>query len=339
MVKKVILADIAAAAGVSPATVDRVLNDRGGVGADKVQRVLACARELNIDRNLQQRAGPTVRVAVVMHDLSNPFYAELSQAFHLALKSLPTASMTLQQYYCDILQPQSTASLLRRLGREYDALIVASPDHPLITSALQDITKQIPVVTMVSDLPFSGRREYVGLDNRAAGRTAGELMGRFVGKQGGGVAIVSGLQQLLCQGEREAGFRAVLAERYPACQLVAVLETREQPDRTESLISQLLARHPDLVGIYNITAGDPGIATALRQAGREQDVVFITHELTSDRRQLLMEGVIDVVVDQNPALEAVTALQVVAKIVGLSDAQGEHNITPFTLYLRENCAN
>ena len=59
----------------------------------------------------------------------------------------------------------------------------------------------------------------------------GELMGRFVGTAGGGIVVVSGLQRFVGQGEREMGFRSVLAERYPQCRLVAVVETRSSRRR------------------------------------------------------------------------------------------------------------
>jgi LacI family transcriptional regulator len=171
----------------------------------------------------------------------------------------------------DVLAPKETADMLRRIAGSQDALVVILPDHQLITSALQEITPNVPVVTMVSDLPQSERMAYVGLDNRTAGRTAGELMGRFVGKEGRDIVVVLGLQSFIGQGEREMGFRAVLAERHPHCKLLAVLETREQPEKAGELVHGILRKDPDVAGIYNLSAGDPRNCRSFEalQAGRQ----------------------------------------------------------------------
>lgn len=337
MSKRSGLADIAAAAGVSTATVDRVLNGRGGVSPDKERRVLDWARKLNVDRNLDRRPTRIVRIGVVMQKPANPFYELLRRAFVKANSVYFNVSILITQFYFDVLAPGETADLLRRLAKDQDALIVILQDHPLISAALHEITPLIPVVTMVSDLPLSGRATYVGLDNRAAGRVAGELMGRFVGPAGGGVVVVSGLQRFVGQGEREMGFRSVLAEQYRQCHLVTVVETREQPDKAGDLVRNVLEKNPDIVGIYNVSSGDQGIADALRRFGREKQTVFITHELTPDRRALLLEGVVDAVIDQNPELEALTAVEFLAKTFGRSEVQEINKSTPISIYLRENC--
>lgn len=211
------------------------------------------------------------------------------------------------------------------------------PDHQLITTALQDVSAQLPVVTMVSDLPQGGRMAYVGLDNRAAGRTAGELMGRYIGERGGDIVVVSGLQSFIGQGEREMGFRAVLAERHPHCRLLTVVETREQPEKAGDLVSAILKRTPDIAGIYNLSAGDVGIVETLRRFGRAEKTVFITHELTPERKALLLEGVIDAIIDQNPELEAMTAVQLLAQHFGRKAEEVIATTTPIRIFIRENC--
>jgi LacI family transcriptional regulator len=335
--KKAIIADIAAAAGVSTATVDRVLNQRGGVSPEKERRVLEWARNLQVDRDLERRPARIIRIGIVMQNPANPFYEVLRQAFAKANSLFFGASIQVTLYYFDVLAPRETSDMLRKIASSQDALIVILPDHQLITTALQEVSAQMPVVTMVSDLPQSGRMAYVGLDNRAAGRTAGELMGRFIGRDGGDIVVVSGLQSFIGQGEREMGFRAVLAERHPHCRLLTVLETREQPEKAGELVAGILKRSPEVAGIYNLSAGDPGIVEALRHFKRTDKTVLITHELTPDRKALLLEGVIDAIIDQNPELEAMTAMQLLAQHFGRSAESAISTTTPIRIYTRENC--
>lgn len=337
MQKKTIIADIAAAAGVSTATVDRVLNRRGGVSPEKEGRVLEWSRKLQVDRDLERRPTRILRIGVVMQSPANPFYEVLRQAFARANSLYFGASLQTALYYFDVKTPHETAEMLRKIASSRDAMIVILPDHQLITTTVQAISTQLPVVTMVSDLPQSGRMAYVGLDNRAAGRTAGELMGRFVGHAGGDIVVVSGLQSFIGQGEREMGFRAVLAERHPQCRLLTVLETREQPEKAGELVAAILKQTPEVAGVYNLSAGDSSIVGALRHFGRAGKTVLITHELTPERKALLQEGVIDAIIDQNPELEAMTAVQLVARHFGRCADEALPTMTPARIYIRENC--
>jgi LacI family transcriptional regulator len=268
---------------------------------------------------------------------SNPFYKALGQAFSLGERQFHDANILISQHYFDVDALAETERLVRRLGRQLDALIVVLQDHPVLRAALQEAAGRIPVVTLASDLPDTGRLGYVGMDNRAAGRVAGDLMGRLVGRVGGDIVVVSGLQQFIGQGERELGFRAVLAERHRQCRLLAVLETREQADQSEQLVRDVLARHRDVVGLYNVSSGDQGIARAIRAVRGQERITFITHELTPERRRLLVEGVVDVVIDQNPALEAAMAMEVIAAHFGRIEGRPSRFITPVQIYTWENC--
>lgn len=337
MRKKTVAADVATAAGVSLATVDRVLNGRGGVSSEKERKVLEWARKLKLDRDLERRPTRTLRIGVLMQAPSNPFYAALQRAFVRSNDIYFSSNIQVTQYYYDVLDPTGAAKLLTRLPRSQDALIVILPADPLIERALEKVTAMIPVITMASDLPASGRISYVGLDNYSAGRTAGDLMGRFLGVTGGKIVIVSGLQSFTDQGEREDGFRKVLAERYPCCELDIVLETREQPEVAGALVHKALRQNTDINGIYNLSTGDRSIVEAIKRLGRENSTVVITHELTADRKALLKEGAIDAVIDQNPELEALTAINLLANHFGRTTDKWLSTQTAIAIYTRENC--
>ena len=335
--KKAGVKELALAAKVSTATVDRVLNERGGVSQEKERLVLEWARKLKMDRNLQHRALRTLRVGVIMQRPSNLFYRALGQAFSRGERQFHDANIMISQHYFDVDALAETEQLVRRLGRQQDALIVVLQDHPALTAALREASQHIPVVTLASDMPGSGRLGYVGMDNRAAGRVAGDLMGRLVGRAGGDIVVVSGLQEFIGQGERQLGFQAVLAERHRQCRLLAVLEPREQNDQAERLVRDVLARHRSVVGIYNFSSCDLGIARAIRAARGHGPITFITHELTPERRRLLVEGVVDIVIDQNPALEASMAMEMIAAHFGRIEEQRTRFLTPVQIYTWENC--
>ncbi|PPC77501.1 LacI family transcriptional regulator [Pokkaliibacter plantistimulans] len=334
--KKAKLSDVAKAAGVSSATVDRVLNKRGGVNPHKEKQVLEWARKLQLDRNLERRPSRILRLGVIMQAPANPFYRSLQQAFMRCNSLYGGLNIQVQQHYFEVTAVKQTAALMHRVAERSDALIVIVPDHPLSNQALQEVASRMPVITMVSDLPLASRLAYIGIDNRAAGRTAGELMGRYVGSQPCNIVVVSGMHSFIGQGEREMGFRAVLAERYPHCHLLAVVETREQPEKAGQLVRQLLRQHQRLAGIYNLSTGDQSIADALQAYAQQQETVFITHELTEERRALLRDGVIDIVLDQNPELEAMTAVKYLAQHFGRIEAEAITTLTPVSVHTREN---
>ena len=61
---------------------------------------------------------------------------------------------------------------------------------------------------------------------------------------------------------------------------------------------------------------------------------MIAHELTAHRRQMLLDEIIDAVIDQNPELEVLTALEILAHHFGRLEKPPTQLVTPFTLYFR-----
>lgn len=334
--RKPTMEDVAKASGVSYSTVERVLNGRGGVAREKESRVLEWARKLKMDRALDEVSVRWLRIAILTQKPSSPYYVALRQGFELAQKSFETHRVVCHLTFFDDLEPQSLAAVINRASQKADAMIVVAYEHSVVVDAISRVARKIPVVTLASDLPDTGRLAYVGIDNRCAGRTAGELMGRFIGRDGGQVIVIAGLRTYLGHEEREGAFRSVIRRKFPACEVVATVESREDEKSTERLTRDAFKKYPDLRGIYNLSVGDEGIARALKALKREQSTVLIGHELTEISRALLIEGVMDAVLDQSPFVEAVRAVEAILGHYNRGTPSGLPLQTPMSIYLQEN---
>jgi len=338
MSRKTTLEEIAKAAGVSLSTVDRVVNRRGGVSQKAEARVLKWASQLNLDRRIFRSHLPTLRIAVLMQSRENDFFASLRDAFAELEHAGGSTRISFLLHPMDPLDVPGTVARIDELAASYDGLVITCPDRPPLAEAVKRAASRIPVVTVVTDLPQSGRLAYVGPDNRQMGRVAGELMGRFIGPSGGEVLVIVGMHHMIGHQEREMGFRSILRERFANCHLLEIVESEEDPERAASLTEEALRRHPGIRGIYNVSAGNFPISQNVERLGRKGEIVIITHELTARRRMLLTEGRIDAVIDQNPRLEARKCLDVLASHFGRDETISfSSTATPFQIILRENC--
>src|SRR5204862_990582 len=245
------LRDIARQAGVSLATVDRVLHNRPGVRPDTVRRVKDA-----IARNAFQphvaaaelARGRARRFAFVMPSGPNPFMQQIEAYLGEMSAWLSARRLNVEMIATDVFDPSVLAASLEALSAEYDGVAVVALDHPGVRAAINDLVEAgTKVVTLVSDVPSSRRHHYVGIDNIAAGRTAGALVGRFVGGRQGCVAIVAGSQALRDHAERIFGFNQVMASEFSGLDVLPVLEGRDEDKRSEQLLSRLLGKHPDIV--------------------------------------------------------------------------------------------
>lgn len=337
MARKATAQDVATEAGVSLSTVDRVLNGRGGVSKAKEQRVFAAARRLRLDRSLNPKEARTLRVAAFIQPPSNPFHAELERAIRAANRGPNPFNIEIRVFHIDDSRAAETARKVKEVGASHDALMICVAHDDRIAAVLGGfVDLGVPVVTLATDIRCPGAI-YVGPDNLRSGRLAGDLMGRLLGPAGGDILVIAGLLSMIGQQERHAGFQAVLAERYPACRISALRESGDRGSRAGGFVRQALSANPRIRGIYNQGAGAGSVVEALRHLGRLGDIAFVTHELTPERRYLLLSGGIDMLIDQDPMHEIEAAVRAVAGAFGRLEPPPGRTITPVRIFTRENC--
>ncbi len=334
------IVDVARLAGVSTATVDRVLNRRSGVRAITVQRVLKAATELDYmpgEDLLAAMMPKPMRLLFLLPDGTNRFLTMLGQLIAHSETRLEPFNVRCHVETIKSFNPELLARRLRHSRDKVDGIAFMALEHPAVREAVNLLAERgVPTVTLISDILNARRAAYVGLDNRSAGRTAGYLIARFIGPRPAKVAMIAGSLSYRAHGEREMGFLHLLEEQFPAIKVVGLREGLDDAERNYRQTRMLLGQHPDLAGIYNIGGGPDGVARALKETVREHDVVFVGHGLTPDTRSLLIAGTMDAVITQNPLNTMMDCVAIFNNLRAGRDAQHGVETPRSEIIFREN---
>lgn len=337
--RKVRLADVAERAGVAPATVDRVINERGNVSEEISRRVLTAARELGLKRLLPSTHHRILRVNVILARPERPLITRMGvemRRLGQRLDSRISIHRTMLKYE----SPEAIAEAMARPG--FDAVIVDAPDHPLIHSTIADLSKAgHPVVTIISDVPDSARLAYAGIDHYKAGRSAGYFLGRMTPPtRPGKVMILCHHIGFQAHAERIRGLTDHLAAEVPHLELAEIVRGGDDPVVSEAKLREAFKRHPETVGIYNAGAGNRGVVAAMKADILPRRPIFIGHELTAFTYQSLREGTMTLTIDQSPEMQSQYALEVLMNHFGFEGASHAEppytSNVPFLLYGPQN---
>jgi LacI family transcriptional regulator, galactose operon repressor len=290
------ISEIAARAGLSQATVDRVLHQRGGVRESTVREVHRAIADLDRERSQARPSGPAVPIDVIVPagvtTAVRGVLAELVESGELAD---PRTAVIRPRFH-----PAADAARVLTRSRAQGVLLSA-PDTPEIVEAIA--VAGMPVVTLGIDVPASKRVAYAGIDHADAGATAAYLVDRWLADRAGEVLVIRGGTDD-GEPERTAGFRAAMTGR-------RLIEARTEADaeagaRAEAeagvdagarvevvgraeTVDRVLAGHPAIRAVY--APGGGGLTRVVRAFGaknRNYDV-FVAHGLDAESAALLRD--------------------------------------------------
>lgn len=333
--------DIAAAAGVSLATVDRVLNRRPGVRIVTREKVEQAIERIGYVRDVAAAnlaKGRVYPLIFILPSGDNSFMRGLEEEIRAAILRSPVERTEISIVTVPAFDAGALVAALDEAAAVSPAgVAVVAVDSPDVVAAVDRLRAgRIPVVTLVSDLTGSGRDHFAGIDNIAAGRTAGSLMGRFLGHLPGPVAVLAGSMLVRDHRDRLEGFFAVMEEMFPDHRLLPVIEGQDDPARVARLIGGTLAASPEIAGIYSLGAGNRGLIAALKKRGKGPPICVIAHELTPHTRAALEEGQIDAVLNQDAGHEVRSAIRVLkAKADGMAVVGAQERIR-IDIFLKDN---
>ncbi len=201
--------DVADRAGVSPATVSRVLNGAATVRPEYRERVLAAIEELGyrpnrLASNLRRRKAETI--GVVVSDIENPHFTQMVRAVEDA---------AYRRGYRVLLcntdeEPEKQRSYLEVLADERVLGVILSPSDPRGAEISRLLDLGIPVVAFDRTVE-DPRADAVTVDNRGGLRLATRHLIRAGHRR---IGLIGGSRSIETGAERLAGYEAAMLEAH-----------------------------------------------------------------------------------------------------------------------------
>ena len=334
---------IAEITNVSRGTIDRVLNNRGGVSPETEKKVRAAMEALNY---LPNKAAQNLAVRrkklkfgfiLISPNNYNPFFADVEKGIRKKALELEEFGVTVDIRFTPINEINKQLELLDDfVANEYNGIVITAYNTAEISRKIQEISSQgIPVVTCNTDIPDSGRIAYVGSNFYQCGQVAANLMGMITGGKAK-VGIISGSENIMCITQRNAGFQNYLRDNYPDAQILATVSNNCYDDVESYLITRkILKENPEINALYLSAAGVSAACRAVTECDRK--ITVISNDCTPATKQLLEAGVIAATIDQEPGYQGSKPLDILFNaITNGPDSIREYYYTNAIIKIRSN---
>jgi LacI family transcriptional regulator len=334
MSNKVKISQIADAAGVSPSTVDRVLNERGGVSGAKEARVIQAAKQLGFGGMLPSASHGLLRFDFVRPDLDTPYYHRMDDALqHHAQLAGPRVVLSRTAWAES--RRQHMLDFIRHPAYRRHGLIVHVEDKEDVREALRAVVADgVPVIVLCNDVIGVPQSFYVGINHYSAGRTAALMASQMISRPGRVLLLTGGLG-FHGHRQRAQGFLDAFQPR-KGVRVDGPLVIYDNPEIAERLMLQAIAEGEPIVGIYNTGAASSAIRYALRHVPDDERPLWIAHEATEEHAGLVREGWVSLVIDQDPYAQAAATVQQLMFSVGERDEPPGSLEPRFQLVTAEN---
>jgi len=204
---------------------------------------------------------------------------------------------------------------------EADAIAISPIDAVGQKTVINEAAKRALVITQDSDAPDSDRALYLGADNRAAGRQAGELIKKAL-PQGGKIMVFVGKSEVQNARERFEGLKESL--QGSKVEIIDLMTDDANQTRARENAYQTVKKYPDIAGMVGLWSyNGPAILQALRLENMLGKIKIVCFDDERETLAAIKEGTIFGTVAQQPFEYGYQAVQSAAKVL-----RGDRSVIP-----------
>jgi len=197
------------------------------------------------------------------------------------------------------------------LAKGVEGIAISPVDPANQTQMLNDIAKQALVLTQDSDAPQSNRACYLGTDNHAAGKQAGDLIKEAL-PNGGKIMIFVGKSDAQNAKDRYEGVKEAL--HGSKVEIIDLRTDDTDQVRAKANVADTLVKYPDIAGLVGLWSyNGPAILNAVKDAGKVGQVKIVCFDEADETLAGIKADSIYATVVQQPYEFGYQSIQIMAK--------------------------
>lgn len=214
------------------------------------------------------------KIGMSQCNLGEPWRVAMNDQIAAAAKAHPEFEIV----YADAAQDNSKQiSDIENFVQQGVDLIIASPNEatPLTNAITKAYDAGVPVILLDRKIDGDGYTQFIGADNVAMGKTAGEYVAKTLLPNGGKICEIKGLEGTSGGIDRDNGFREGIKSN-PKCEIVAVNNADWLREKAITVAEEMLQTNSK-IDLF-LALNDPmaeGAYIAAKNAGREKDIIFV----------------------------------------------------------------
>jgi ribose transport system substrate-binding protein len=181
---------------------------------------------------------------------------------------------------------------------EADAIAISPIDPTAQKTVINNAAKRALVITQDSDAPDTDRALYIGADNRAAGRQAGDLIKKAL-PQGGKIMVFVGKREVQNAKDRFEGLKEALQGSNVV--VIDLMTDDADAGNARNNAYEALKKNPDIAGMVGLWSyNGPAIVQALRPEGKLGKIQIVCFDDDRETLAAIKDGSIFGTVAQQP---------------------------------------
>lgn len=335
--------ELARIAGVSRATVDRALNQRGRVDKETANRIQILAKAMNYEPNVAAKSlavrHKDLKIGFIINREGNDYFEDVLLGVNAAAKEISTFGISVNiQHASSGFEVNNQLELIDEMIKyEYNAIAITPINDKKISEKLNDaISKGIAIVAVTDDIQTVDYLAYIGCNNEKAGRIAANIA-KLICHDKARIAVVIGSKKMLGHFKRLKSFQDSICSCSPEMTIVSILENSDNDAISYERVSNLLKRDSSIDFLFFAAAGTAGGIRAVIEQNKQNKIKIISFDLTAGNKHYLEQGIVQAVIYQDPYNQGYSAIKVLSNyLLSNYKPQNNHIFSNTSILLKES---
>ncbi len=335
------LKDIAEMAGVSRATVGRVIHGRGVVSTETYNKIKLILDKIEYQPNLVARSlrkGELFKIAVLVPDGSQDMYWKRAiEGVEKTIDELSSLGINIDIYLFNPFKEVSFTFNAKQVLKEgCDGVLVAPVFYNDALEFFKECkAKNIPYATFNTDIGEIDTLCHVGQDLLNSGEIAASLLKRLLKKEDEYliVHIDEDISNAKHMQEKEKGILRYLTTNNIELDNIKIIKVANRRSIEKQMLA-LLDKFPKIKGVIVTTSKVHYVADVIE--AYKLDLVLVGYDLVKDNLEHLQKGNIEFLIFQNPGLQANSAINLLVDHLAFNKNVPKQKLLPIEIIVKEN---